>query len=348
MIKLYETDREAFHKLRDYHSILSKHSPGFIPLVIGESFYEKNRVEEALSPFLNAIEAARPVGYPGVLVPAMVGIFRVKRSRGDLAGALSTLEECEKGLDAIQKPHWNDLVVALKARCHLEIGNMERVERWLRTNKLSIFSEISRAREFELIVLARALWAKKNTNDAEILLMRLLAFAEAENRPHSMVEILNLLAMIACQKGNARSGAAHLERSLSIGLREGYVRSFLDEQALLLAALKQATASLRERGEEGRELAEFADSLISGIEAEKGGPSDSRGADTQELKKLLTEKELKVLELLCAACSNEEIGKKLNISQRTVKAHTGNIYGKLGVKTRAQCVKLMYKEGFQA
>jgi LuxR family maltose regulon positive regulatory protein len=50
------------------------------------------------------------------------------------------------------------------------------------------------------------------------------------------------------------------------------------------------------------------------------------------------------LELLCAAYSNEDIGKKLNIGQRTVKAHTGSIYNKLGVKTRAQCIKLVYEE----
>ena len=56
--------------------------------------------------------------------------------------------------------------------------------------------------------------------------------------------------------------------------------------------------------------------------------------------------ECEVLELLCAACSNREIGKKLNISQRTVKAHTGSIYNKLGVKTRAQCVKRAHEEGF--
>ncbi len=34
--------------------------------------------------------------------------------------------------------------------------------------------------------------------------------------------------------------------------------------------------------------------------------------------------------------------KKTEYRQRTVKAHTGSIYSKLGVKTRAQCVKLVY------
>ncbi len=344
MIKLFEIDQDAFHKLKDCYNILSVKNPGFIPLASGEYFYEKNRPEEALPLFLRAVEAAQPMGYPGVLVPAMVGIARVKRSRGDMAGALSTLEECESMLEAIRKPHWNDLVAAVKARYFIEIGNMDRAERWLRANKLGTFSEINRVHEFDLIVLARVLWAKKNLNDAEILLMRLLSFAEAENRPHSMVEILNLLGMIACQKGNARPAAEAMERSLRLGLSEGYVRSYLDERAPMLPALKQTARFFEETEVAGGELKEFTSSLIALIGAERGGvPAGCRAAGCQQLKKLLTEKELKVLELLCAACSNEEIAQKLNISQRTVKAHTGNIYSKLGVKTRAQCVRLMYE-----
>ncbi len=48
-----------------------------------------------------------------------------------------------------------------------------------------------------------------------------------------------------------------------------------------------------------------------------------------------------MLELLAAAHTNEEIAGKLGIGIRTVKTHTGNIYNKLGVKSRAQCVKLV-------
>ena len=48
-----------------------------------------------------------------------------------------------------------------------------------------------------------------------------------------------------------------------------------------------------------------------------------------------------MLELIVNAATNKEISEKLGISIRTVKTHTGNIYGKLGLKNRAQCVKLV-------
>lgn len=63
------------------------------------------------------------------------------------------------------------------------------------------------------------------------------------------------------------------------------------------------------------------------------------------IEKLLTAREKMVLELLLKANTNQEISIKLGISLRTVKTHTGNIYSKLGVKTRAQCMKLI-RESF--
>ncbi len=52
MVKLFETDRDAFYKLQDYYNIMATKNPGFMSLVAGEYFYEKNRVDEALPLFL--------------------------------------------------------------------------------------------------------------------------------------------------------------------------------------------------------------------------------------------------------------------------------------------------------
>jgi len=59
----------------------------------------------------------------------------------------------------------------------------------------------------------------------------------------------------------------------------------------------------------------------------------------------LTQRELEVLRLLTMGQTNQEIGKALSISERTVKFHTNNIFQKLGVSDRTQAVIRALKRG---
>ena len=52
----------------------------------------------------------------------------------------------------------------------------------------------------------------------------------------------------------------------------------------------------------------------------------------------LTERELEVLQLVAEGLSNQEIARQLFLALPTIKWHTSNIYGKLGVKNRTQAV----------
>jgi ATP/maltotriose-dependent transcriptional regulator MalT len=50
----------------------------------------------------------------------------------------------------------------------------------------------------------------------------------------------------------------------------------------------------------------------------------------------ITARQLQVVELIAAGCSNEEIGERLGISPRTAKAHCDVLRQKLGVARRRQ------------
>jgi LuxR family maltose regulon positive regulatory protein len=52
----------------------------------------------------------------------------------------------------------------------------------------------------------------------------------------------------------------------------------------------------------------------------------------------LTEREIERLSLIAEGLSNQEIARRLFISLPTVKWHTSNIYGKLGVRSRTQAI----------
>ena len=57
--------------------------------------------------------------------------------------------------------------------------------------------------------------------------------------------------------------------------------------------------------------------------------------DAEKIKSL-TKRELDVLKLLAVGMYNKEVGKRLEISERTVKNHVSNIFKKLGVTDRTQ------------
>lgn len=53
-------------------------------------------------------------------------------------------------------------------------------------------------------------------------------------------------------------------------------------------------------------------------------------------RKTFTLRQLQVIELIAAGCSNEEIGRRLGLSARTAKAHSDALRKKLGVAKKRQ------------
>jgi|TARA_B100001964_G_scaffold169059_1_gene185823 DNA-binding NarL/FixJ family response regulator len=52
-------------------------------------------------------------------------------------------------------------------------------------------------------------------------------------------------------------------------------------------------------------------------------------------RKVLSDREIEVSGLVSNGFTNKQIGKKLNISEATVKTHIRNIYSKTGIHDRA-------------
>ena len=62
-------------------------------------------------------------------------------------------------------------------------------------------------------------------------------------------------------------------------------------------------------------------------------------------KKILTDREQEIFNLLILNKTTEEIASLLNISEKTVRNHISNAIQKLGVKGRAQAVVELIKLG---
>jgi LuxR family maltose regulon positive regulatory protein len=269
-IHFFKSDPEAYwHMMSDYRKMLTQY-PGFGPLAVGEYYYETNRPDDALPYLAVAVDEAVKSNCPGALVPTMLTIARVKRNQNEITAAFDAVRECEKRLTQTNRPHWNYLLNAFRARLDLEVGRTEALEEWFLSSKLQIYQEITKTNEYELLVFARILMSQERFGDAVILLERLLTFAEAEQRLHSMVEVLNLMAVNTAQTGDLNRAMELLNKSLAIGLEQGYFRSFVDEFAPMRALLEQYLFWAKERTEtadnRGEQLLTYATALLAAIQ----------------------------------------------------------------------------------
>jgi DNA-binding CsgD family transcriptional regulator len=63
--------------------------------------------------------------------------------------------------------------------------------------------------------------------------------------------------------------------------------------------------------------------------------------DERQVEKLgITARELEILGLIAEGLSNKEIAERVNVSENTVKTHSGRVFAKLGARRRTQAVQM--------
>ena len=168
----------------------------------------------------------------------------VREAEGDLAGALTMLDEAERVYDLDFSPDVRP-VTAMRARVWVKQGRPEQALAWAAQRGLAVTDEPDYLREFEHVTLARALLGAGDRTAAGFL-ERLLTAAEAGGRHGTALEILVLLALARQREGDTGAAMAALSRALELGEPEGYVRIFTGEgpamAPLLTAAAKRGVA----------------------------------------------------------------------------------------------------------
>jgi DNA-binding NarL/FixJ family response regulator len=271
-----------------------------------------------------ALEAAREIHremYPAYGVHTTTRIAELRVAQGRLEDASELLSEHEA----------NPLAARALARLHLARGD-GRAAAALLERRLEGVHDLLEAVPL-LLLLVEAQLRAGETAGASAALGRLEELGA--RAPHAVFDARIRLARGEVALSTGAAAAAHLEEALErftaldmpfdaararLGLARALSAAHPDAARAAARAARDAFAKLGAAGE--------ADRAAELVRALGGGGSGPRGGET------LSRREREVLVLLREGLSNEQIGKRLFISPKTVEHHVGHILAKLELPNR--------------
>jgi LuxR family maltose regulon positive regulatory protein len=307
-----------------------------------DSLLQGNQLDAAHEHAVTGIEYCQRFGAPSEMTWGYVTLMRVLQAWGDSEGALDALYDAEQVLQAHR--------VRQALRVELET---KRVALWLAVGDIDMASRwaacCNGGSEREQIALARLSLAQGRASDAQHLLERQRALAEAGGRNGRLIEILGLQALALEAQNRPAEANEALCQVIALGRPEGYVRVFLDLGWPLYKLLGRSAERVTAAGTPGAAstllMGDYVHGLLDAFQQEREAQRSRVREAVSRMPRLaeamvdpLTEREMEVLRLLAEGLSNKQIAERLIVAPSTVKQHLRNIYSKLDVHSRTQAV----------
>ncbi|MFO7680460.1 MAG: LuxR C-terminal-related transcriptional regulator [Chloroflexota bacterium] len=300
----------------------------------------------------NDLEAARQHAETGLALSgrwrevsttaAYIWLARVRQVLGDGEAAHSALAQARKIARQSEGTRFDDMAVDMaEASMRLLEGNTEAAAAfcaaWKTPQQVDVNALQQRddmveghLRKYEFLILARLRLAQQRPHDALALLHPLLTDSERLQRCDLQIENHVLTALAYEQLADKAQADYHAQAALGLGEQGGFVRLFVEAGPAITDLLR------RQKAEGGRQK-DYLHRLLAAC-GQPAAPPISNFQPPAALIEPLSERELEVLALIAGGLSNREIAQRLVLSLPTIKWHTSNIYGKLGVGNRITAV----------
>jgi LuxR family maltose regulon positive regulatory protein len=276
---------------------------------------------------------------------ALARLYQIKGKSEDARQVLETLSQFDMewiGFESYE-------TLSLRARLSMMQGKLDDAYRWadsftvLPPEVPLLWPEIPHATRAQILI-ARS--HKGDAQEALKILDNLYEMADRTFNTRFKIEILALRAMAMESLGKERKAEAELKQALDLAQPGGFIRVFVDLGQQLQVILKRLEKRSPNNDYIQRILSTFMeDQRIKTSSNNQLLSAPGSAQNYSVANDLLTAREMDVLVLLREPLSNKEIANKLYLSPSTVKRHTINLYGKLGVHSRREAVATAIKLG---
>jgi LuxR family transcriptional regulator, maltose regulon positive regulatory protein len=305
---------------------------------------EHNDLKTATQLLLTSQALGKLAGLPQNPYRWCAAMARIQEAQGDLDEALDLLDQAEHLYDGAFSPNVRP-VATRKIRVWLAQGRLGEAMGWAREQGLSVDDELSYLREFDHITLARVLLARylsdradRSILEAMGLLERLLKAAEERGGKGSVIEILVLQALAYHAQGDLPAALLPLQHSLALAEPEGYVRIFIDEGEPMRMLIADFRFSIeKQMSSSAHAQLGYTAKLLAAFAPPVNQQSTIKNSKSENVEPL-SQRELKILQLIAQGLSNREIGERLFLALDTVKGHNRKIFDKLQVKSRTEAI----------
>ncbi|MCB9150755.1 MAG: AAA family ATPase [Caldilineaceae bacterium] len=291
---------------------------------LAQIYYEWNDLDAAQRHAEQGLQLGRQWENSDSPVHSQWMLARVQLAQGEVGAALSQLAQTSAFMRKANFIRHLDEVTATQVLALLLQGN------------LTDAAALAASRELPLSQ-AQVYLAQGDIDRALVLLEATHATLHAKGRLDESLQAMVLQAVALYMAGRVEEALARLGQTLVLAEAGGYIRLFIDASPIMPQLLARLQPQAAQRGVTSAYLHSVQAAVAAA--AQRAVPATTPHVTTrQPLPEPLSPREIEVLQLIAAGRKNREIADALIVSLNTVRYHTKNLYGKLGVNKRTQAV----------
>jgi LuxR family maltose regulon positive regulatory protein len=280
--------------------------------------FQWNNLDAAKYHAQQSILLARQIETTDREILCEIFMARLKLVRGDVSGAAAILAQADQVARQCNYVNRIPEIVAMEVLTLLRRGNVTAASQLVKTQELPISN-------------ARVLIAQGDPAAALVELVPWRQKMEARSWADERLKVMVLQAVALYCQGKKIQAMQLLRETLAIAQPGGFIRIFLDEGTMMAQLLAEAAA-------QGM-MPDYTRKLLAAFEDEEQKNPDRQSlSPAQTLIEPLSQRELKILQLVSQGLSNREISQRLFLALSTVKGHNRNIFDKLQVQSRTEAI----------